>query len=69
MGEQITLLMGIMMLQERVVHQGSIDLQDDGVLQTLFDSEAKESLSANTLRNKEKLRQLIKFSSNLLMPA
>ncbi|MFQ3197611.1 MAG: hypothetical protein ACI8R9_001634 [Paraglaciecola sp.] len=41
MGEQITSLMGIMILQERVVYQASIYLQDEGVLQTLFDRETK----------------------------
>lgn len=48
---QSLLLMGTVMLQELVVHEASLSLEDDGILDALLESEAKQKgVSAESLR-------------------
>jgi hypothetical protein len=48
---QSPLLMGTVMLQELVVHEASLSLEDDGILDALLNSEAKQKgVSAKSLR-------------------
>ncbi|ABG39309.1 hypothetical protein Patl_0781 [Paraglaciecola sp. T6c] len=48
---QSPLLMGTVMLQELVVHEASLSLEDDGILDALLNSEAKQKgVSADSLR-------------------
>ncbi|QHJ11630.1 hypothetical protein FX988_01865 [Paraglaciecola mesophila] len=51
LGNQSALLIGTVLLQDLVVHEASLYLEDDGILQTLLDSEAQQKgVSAQTLR-------------------
>ncbi|WP_339771633.1 hypothetical protein [uncultured Paraglaciecola sp.] len=53
LGSHNALLMGTVMLQELVIHEASVYLQDDGLLDTLLNSEAtQKGVSADSLREK-----------------
>lgn len=52
LGNQNALLIGTVLLQDLIVHEASLYLEDDGILQTLLESEAQQKgVTAQSLRD------------------